>query len=163
MGAKAPEKLKLRRQQCSCEVCGRSFVNVQALTSHRKYMHKAKPVPARLAKVEKDSKRRPMKKIPPQPEVKAPQKKEKIAAKSESKVSVEKRRKVSTQSDTKAVEKKSTIKVIDKELVEANKMNSSRKIQFRCPKCICRNFVAYFSAYRHIQKYHCVDSKDNPV
>ncbi|XP_063836341.1 uncharacterized protein LOC135085482 [Ostrinia nubilalis] len=48
------------------------------------------------------------------------------------------------------------------DVVDPAKVSHVRKIQYECPQCKER-FAVYFSAFRHIQKYHCVNSKGRKV
>lgn len=40
--------------------------------------------------------------------------------------------------------------------------NGATKLEFGCPKC-SKVFSAYFHAFKHIEKHHCVNNKDEPV
>lgn len=142
MGAKAPEKLKLRRQSCKCEVCGRKFLNHKTLISHRKFVHK-KSI---------DTKRVSVKKPPDLQASKVITKN--IVKKTESKIGNE-------ETPSKVMSKTDSEETIAEES-KNKKAVTKKRIEFKCPKCI-NVFSVYFSAYRHIQKNHCVDKNDLPV
>ncbi|KAL0852490.1 hypothetical protein ABMA27_017055 [Loxostege sticticalis] len=46
--------------------------------------------------------------------------------------------------------------------VEPARASDVRKIEYECPQCF-QCFAVYFSAFRHIQKHHCINSKGAKV
>ncbi|XP_052748247.1 uncharacterized protein LOC113519608 [Galleria mellonella] len=60
---------------------------------------------------------------------------------------------------------KPTVEVAEQKkspVISPAKLSDVRRIEFQCPKCE-KLFDVYFSAYRHIQKHHCVNSKGRKV
>ncbi|CAB3238082.1 unnamed protein product [Arctia plantaginis] len=142
MGAKAPEKLKLRRQSCKCEVCGRKFLNHRALISHRKFVHKTSI----------ETKRVSVKKPPDLQD-------SKVITKSTDNKTYSK---IGAEEPSSKVKNKNDLKVTAVKDSKNKRSTTKKRIEFKCPRCI-KVFSVYFSAYRHIQKSHCVDKNDLPV
>ncbi|XP_053622538.1 uncharacterized protein LOC128682079 [Plodia interpunctella] len=135
MGAKSPVKLKLRRPMFKCNICHRKLLSAQALKTHQysihKFEHSTSPSRARVRSVMK-AKTLP-KKVP--------------ATVSKATNPISKTR--SSMHDNDSGE--------DARLAP-EKVSDLRRIQFECPKCNCV-FPAYFSAFKHIQKNHCMNSR----
>ncbi|XP_075989756.1 uncharacterized protein LOC142985451 [Anticarsia gemmatalis] len=152
MGAKAPEKLKMRRPPLNCDICGRKFLNQTALTNHRKFLHKTHPAVMAVAQKKlskpqgEDKPKRAAKSVVSKPSI----------AKKVVPVSAPKEE---VKPVTKVVK---TVSKVDKNVPNESKESGIRQPQFKCPKCD-RIFSVYFSAFRHIQKHHCVDANDQPV
>jgi DNA-directed RNA polymerase subunit RPC12/RpoP len=136
MGAKAPSKLKLRRPTYKCGECSRKFLSTQALKSHQYCVHKIKGT---------------------QKPIKGKAKLTTLLGKA-----VKKEDTSPVQSVTKAknnVSKKNTPSVDGEEQIPNTEV---RKIQFECPQCL-KIFNVYFSAFRHIQKSHCINEAGKKV
>lgn len=160
MGARSPANTRTRRGAFKCEFCGRNLISAEGLKSHQRTLHSIalKDKEKRVAKadlrshtvaskVQKPKKGILLKKIT------------KVAPKiGVKKMPLEKDKKENpnTPKEDLQIEQKSTKKV------KGCKSANERKIEFKCPKCH-KLFPVFFSAQRHIQKYHCVNEKEEKV
>lgn len=159
MGAKSLANTRTRRGAFKCEFCGRHLLSAEGLKSHQHTLHsialkdkekKAAKVNHRsqtvASKVQKSKKGIILKKvtkvIPKTAAKKMPLEKEKKEKPTPEEF---------PQAEQKAMKK-----------VKGCKSANERKIEFKCPKCQ-KLFPVFFSAQRHIQKYHCVNDKDEKV
>lgn len=134
MGAKPPDQLNLRRPTVKCDICGRKFLNATALKSHHKFLH-LKPEGKRSFKKAVETKQLKKKVVP---------------------VSMLKR-----------VAPSQAAKQVNKSDVKGStslpgKKPTERRAKFECPVCAAI-FAVYFSAFRHIQKSHCVNANGDKV
>ncbi|KAG6459860.1 hypothetical protein O3G_MSEX011644 [Manduca sexta] len=134
MVAKIPGRLKTRRPTCKCEVCGCSFHSIQALRSHQACVHpRSSRRVAYKPKIEVIARR---KLVPLKKTMKPANTNVKLA---------------------KTIEKPvSSVKSDD------SKPYNTRRTEFECPVCT-KIFRVYFSAYRHIQKNHCINDDGESV
>ncbi|CAH1642750.1 unnamed protein product [Spodoptera littoralis] len=138
MGAKTPEQVNKPRT-LKCDACERKFVNLQALISHKKFLHTKTETPRRSAlKKQEDAKLSKKKVIP---------------------VSMLKR--VNPPTPAKTPVKTAVDKTPD---LAGKDSNQPKKPHFECPVCF-KKFPVYFTAFRHIQKNAtcCIDEKGNKV
>ncbi|CAH0602502.1 unnamed protein product [Chrysodeixis includens] len=135
MGAKPPDQLNLRRPNVKCDICGRKFMNATALKSHHKCLH-LKPDGKRSIKKGVDTKPLKKKVVP---------------------VSMLKR--VAPAQASKQVNK---TEVKGSSSLPGKKATTDKRPKFECPVCAAI-FAVYFSAFRHIQKNHCVDANGEKV
>ncbi|KAF9416878.1 hypothetical protein HW555_005881 [Spodoptera exigua] len=138
MGAKTSEQVNKSRSTVKCDVCGRRFMNLQALISHKKFLH-TRPDTARRAALKKQENARLTKKVIPINMLKRvnPPTPAKQAAKS-------------PVDQTRNLAGKDT--------------DQPKKPHFECPVCF-KKFPVYFTAFRHIQKNAscCIDEKGAKV
>lgn len=138
MGAKTPEQVTKQRT-VKCDVCGRKFVNLQALISHKKFLHTKTETPRRAALKKREDARLPKKKVIP----------------------VNMLKRVNPQTPA-----KTPVKTVDEKppILAGKDSNQPKKPHFECPVCF-KKFPVYFTAFRHIQKNAscCIDGKGNKV
>lgn len=160
MGARSPATTRTRRGAFKCEFCGRNLLSAEGLKSHQSTLHSIalKEKEKRVAKVDLRS---------PIAGSKVQKPKKGIILKKVSKVAPkigvkkmplekEKKEKLIAAEEVPQTEQKVTKRV------KGCKSANERKIEFTCPKCH-KLFPVFFSAQRHIQKYHCVNEKDEKV
>ncbi|KAM3956018.1 uncharacterized protein ACR2FA_010065 [Aphomia sociella] len=135
MGAKTPAKLKLRRPMYKCDICDRKLLSAQALKTHQYCIHKTVK-PTHTDDSKSNSKKGHVN-----------------VKKGVSKVKVPK---ISTKTVKKVLEPNSD------PIEKSSQVTDVRRIEFECPKCQ-KQFTIYFSAYRHIMKHHCVNSRGYKV
>lgn len=137
MGVEAPEN------RLTCAICGRKFTKVKALDAHRKSTHKLSTITKQTHKTVRKHAR--------------------VTTKSsrllKKKVIKPKPNKTSIPMSTPETKTETTNTVNE---VATEKTINLKKVLFKCPKCV-KVFSVYFSAYKHIQKFHCVDENDKPV
>lgn len=160
MGARSPATTRTRRGAFKCEFCGRNLLSAEGLKSHQSTLHSIalKDKEKRVVKVDLRS---------PTAASKVQKPKKGIVLKKVTKVTPkigvkkmplekEKKEKPIAAEEVPQTEQKDTKKV------KGCKSANDRKIEFKCPKCH-KLFPVFFSAQRHIQKYHCVNEKDEKV
>lgn len=160
MGARSPANTRTRRGAFKCEFCGRNLISAEGLKSHQHTLHSIalKDKEKRISKGDLRSQTVSSKVQKPKKGI-ILKKVSKVAPKiSVKKMPLEKDRKEKPviPEEVSQTEQKATKKV------KGCKSASERKIEFKCPKCH-KLFPVFFSAQRHIQKYHCVNEKDEKV
>lgn len=141
MGSKIPGKLRSQRLTCKCDTCALGFKNVQALRSHQAVAHPLKKRIAYRPKTEVIAKR---KLIPHKKVIKVAHKMNKTSENASTKKS----------QPHNLLRKYNTKTPIPSE--------DGKQSEFECPVC-SKIFKVYSWAWKHIQKYHCIDEKGNPV
>lgn len=160
MGARSPANMKTRRSAFKCEFCGRNLISAEGLKSHQRSLHsvalkdKEKGIlrlknqsQTVVSKVQKPKKSIVVKKVA------------KLTPKSGAKkmpLEMVKHEISITTEEVPDTEEKAMLQV------KGLKPEHERKVEFKCPKCH-KLFPVYFSALRHVQKYHCVNEKDEKV
>lgn len=135
MGAKVPAKSKTRRPTCKCDLCGCTFLSIQALRTHQACLHPKTKRVAYKPKIEVIARRKA-----------APIKKSN-----------------NLKSGKSLREHKKTEQKVPESKEEIKETSSvRRRSAFECPLCP-KLFTVYFSAYRHIQNNHCVNDKGEAV
>ncbi|XP_068627194.1 uncharacterized protein [Battus philenor] len=146
MGTRSSAKIKLRNAPYKCDLCCRRLMSAEALKTHQICIHnlkvKTKTLPNKQAVVKAKSQLQKVKN----------ERLEKIIVKS--KIPLQKKVNVSSKAD------KTTVKNPPK--LPEKPPSDSEKCIYECPKCQ-KTFRIYFSAHRHIQKSHCVNSSGEKV
>lgn len=143
MGAKAPEQVKKSnktpkpRPPVKCDVCGRKFLNVSAWKSHYKFLHAKSDSDKRVAFKKQDNARVVRKKLVPLHLLK----------------------RVNPPKSQKA---EKTVEPVKTTEVAVISQRVPKKAAFECPVCASK-YPVYFTAFRHIQKNHCIDEKGEKV
>ncbi|KAJ8704910.1 hypothetical protein PYW08_012230 [Mythimna loreyi] len=139
MGTKAPEQVKKTnkpRPAVKCDVCGRKFLTVSAWKSHYKFLHAKSDSDKRIPFKKQDNTKLLKKKLVPLhlKRVNPP--------------------------EAKKVEK--TVEPVKTPELAVKSPSASKKAEFECPVCSLK-YPVYFTAFRHIQKNHCIDDKGEKV
>lgn len=140
MGAKTPEqvkKLNKPRPLVKCDDCGRKFQTLSAFKSHHKFVHAKREPDKRESFKRRDNARPVKKKMVPLHLLKRVNRPE-------------------------ANEKKKTETPLNAVETAAKTPSVIKKPEFECPVCAFK-FPVYFTAFRHIQKNHCVDENGEKV
>ncbi|KAJ8706569.1 hypothetical protein PYW07_012647 [Mythimna separata] len=140
MGTKAPEQVKKTnkpRPTVKCDVCGRKFLTVSAWKSHYKFLHAKSDSDKRIAFKKQDTARLLKKKLVP----------------------VHLLKRVNPPVVKKVEKILEPVKTPD---LAVKSPSVTKKAEFECPVCSLK-YPVYFTAFRHIQKNHCVDENGEKV
>lgn len=142
MGAKAPEQVKKSnkpqksRSAVNCDVCSRKFLNVSAWKSHYKFLHAKSDSDKRVTFKKQENTRVVKKKLVPLHMLK--------------RVNPPKPQVEESEEPVKAAE------------LAVKSPSVTKKPEFECPVCASK-YPVYFTAFRHIQKNHCINEKGEKV